>query len=99
LGNENNFVSAFQAGRWIPASAGKTKRGVCNMTQQIDRWSPPCRWTPSGTNGIQILNALGECVMAVGNNDRCSLQINISDLPKGIYFVKVGGETAKFVKM
>jgi hypothetical protein len=26
-------------------------------------------------------------------------QINISALPKGIYFVKVGVEAAKFVKM
>jgi hypothetical protein len=24
---------------------------------------------------------------------------NISALPKGMYFVKIGGETAKFVKM
>jgi len=37
--------------------------------------------------------------MTVGNNDRCSVQINIADLPKGMYFVKAGGETAKFVKL
>jgi hypothetical protein len=54
---------------------------------------------PSEGSEIQIYNTLGEKVMAVGNNDRCSVQINISDLPKGIYFVKVGGETAKFIKL
>jgi len=54
---------------------------------------------PSEGSEISIYNTLGECVMTVGNNDRCSLQINIADLPKGMYFVKIGGGTAKFVKM
>jgi photosystem II stability/assembly factor-like uncharacterized protein len=54
---------------------------------------------PSEGSEIQIYNTLGEKVMAVGNNDRCSVQINISALPKGMYFVKVAGETAKFLKM
>ncbi|MEI6091624.1 MAG: T9SS type A sorting domain-containing protein [bacterium] len=49
---------------------------------------------------IIIYNTLGEKVKSLtpalskGEGGR----INISDLPKGIYFVKVGGETAKFVK-
>jgi hypothetical protein len=48
---------------------------------------------------ILIYNSLGEKVMSVGTGRDLSAQINISDLPKGIYFVKIGGETAKFVKM
>jgi hypothetical protein len=48
---------------------------------------------------IQIYNTLGEKVMTVEQTFLSVQQINISALPKGIYFVKVGGETAKFVKM
>ncbi len=48
---------------------------------------------------ISIYNTLGEKVLSVGAENFLPLQINISALPRGIYFVKVGGETAKFVKM
>jgi hypothetical protein len=49
---------------------------------------------------ISIYNTLGEKVMSVGAIHELPLQrIDVSDLPKGIYFVQVGGETAKFVKM
>jgi hypothetical protein len=48
---------------------------------------------------IFIYNTLGEKVMTVEQTFLSVQQINISSLPKGIYFVKVGGETAKFVKL
>ncbi len=51
------------------------------------------------TSEILIYNTLGEKVMSVETLHATSLRINISALPRGIYFVKVGGETAKFVKM
>ncbi len=52
-----------------------------------------------GDDEVFIYNTLGERVMSVETLHSTSLQINISDLPKGMYFVKVGGETAKFVKI
>ncbi|MEI6090376.1 MAG: T9SS type A sorting domain-containing protein [bacterium] len=69
------------------------------ITVKIERWSPSSRWTPSGTDVIQIYNTLGEKVMAVSARHAVPLRINISKLPKGMYFVKADGETAKFVKM
>ncbi len=54
---------------------------------------------PSEGSEINIFNTIGERVLSVGTGRDLSVRINISDLPKGVYFVKVGGETAKFVKM
>ncbi|MEI6091483.1 MAG: FISUMP domain-containing protein [bacterium] len=50
-------------------------------------------------SAIQIYNTLGEKVMSFSARHAVPLQINISALPKGMYFVKAGGEVAKFVKM
>ncbi|MEI6091673.1 MAG: T9SS type A sorting domain-containing protein [bacterium] len=54
---------------------------------------------PSEGSAIYVYNTVGEKVMSVGTGRDLTAKINISDLPKGIYFVKIGGETAKFVKM
>ncbi len=51
------------------------------------------------TSEIAIYNTLGERVMTVEQTPSSVQQINISALSKGMYFVKVGGETAKFVKL
>jgi hypothetical protein len=48
---------------------------------------------------IYIYNILGEKVITVSARHAVPLRMNITDLPKGVYFVKIGGETAKFVKM
>jgi hypothetical protein len=70
------------------------------ITITIERWSPSSRWTPSSTNVIQIYNTLGEMVLAEAIHPMtASHRMNIQSLPKGIYFVKVGGETAKFIKL
>jgi hypothetical protein len=54
---------------------------------------------PSEGSAINIYNIFGKKVMSVGTVRDLSVRIDISDLPKGMYFVKVGTETAKFVKM
>ncbi|MEI6089009.1 MAG: T9SS type A sorting domain-containing protein [bacterium] len=54
---------------------------------------------PSEGSAIQIYNTFGERVLSVGTGRDLSVRINIAALPKGIYFVKIGCETAKFVKM
>ena len=48
---------------------------------------------------VQVYDAIGRQVMVnevVGNEDH--IQLDISSLSKGIYFVKIGNHTAKFVK-
>jgi hypothetical protein len=55
---------------------------------------------PSEGSEISIYNTLGECVMTESIHPMtASHRMNIQSLPKGIYFVKVGCETAKFVKL
>jgi alpha-tubulin suppressor-like RCC1 family protein len=54
----------------------------------------------SGGTQIQIYNTLGEKVMTeLIHPMTASHRMNIESLPKGIYFVKIGSETAKFVKL
>jgi hypothetical protein len=55
-------------------------------------------WT---SDNIRIYNSIGECVMTtnVGANGRWPLRIDTSNLPPGIYFLRCGGQYAKFVKM
>jgi len=54
---------------------------------------------PSEDSALQIFNTLGEMVLSVGTGRDLSAKINVSALPKGMYFVRIGNETAKFVKM
>jgi hypothetical protein len=52
-----------------------------------------------GGSDKNIYNDMGECVMTVGTGRDLSLQrIDISHLPKGVYFVKIGDYIGKFVK-
>jgi hypothetical protein len=50
---------------------------------------------------IKIYNIFGECVLTVETGLRpVSTKIDISALPAGVYFVKIGAEKPrKFVKM
>jgi len=50
-------------------------------------------------SAIYIYNTLGEKVTTVGARHAVPLRIDISALPKGMYFVRIGGEIAKFMKM
>lgn len=54
---------------------------------------------PSEGSAIYIYNTLGEKVLSVGTGRDLSVRINITVLPKGVYFVKAGNNTCKFVKM
>jgi hypothetical protein len=49
-------------------------------------------------SAIYIYNTLGEKVMSVGAENILPVQINISDLPKGTYLIKVGDRSSKFLK-
>ena len=42
---------------------------------------------------VQIYNALGQLVKTVRNSN----EVNVADLPKGVYFLTIGNETRKFV--
>ncbi|MEI6091061.1 MAG: T9SS type A sorting domain-containing protein [bacterium] len=53
---------------------------------------------PSEGSKITIYNTLSEKVMTVEQTFLSVQRINISALPKGIYFVKFGNLTSKFVK-
>jgi hypothetical protein len=54
---------------------------------------------PSKGSEILIYNALGEKIISVGTGRDLSVRVNISDLPKGMYIVKVGSFVSKFVKI
>ncbi|MCX7737681.1 MAG: T9SS type A sorting domain-containing protein [Candidatus Kapabacteria bacterium] len=55
---------------------------------------------PAYTEGINIFNILGECVLSVETQHAVSLQrIDISNLPLGIYFVRLGDWVGRFVKI
>ena len=67
----------------------------------LDRWTPLSKWNPSGSE-IKIYNVYGELVISdvphledVGH----LIRIDVSDLPVGLYFVRVGGRMLKFVKL
>jgi hypothetical protein len=49
---------------------------------------------------IKIFNTLGECVISVETRHAVSLQrIDISHLPRGVYYLRIGNRTQMFVKM
>ncbi|MEI6091060.1 MAG: T9SS type A sorting domain-containing protein [bacterium] len=53
---------------------------------------------PSEGSIINIYNTLGEKVMSAEARHAVQLQINISDLPVGMYFVKIGNQTEMFIR-
>ncbi|MBE2189144.1 MAG: T9SS type A sorting domain-containing protein [Candidatus Kapabacteria bacterium] len=49
---------------------------------------------------IKIFNTLGECVLTVETIHELSLQrIDISHLPRGVYYLRIGSQTQMFVKI
>jgi len=51
-------------------------------------------------SAIKIYNIFGECVITVETQNFVSLQkIEISSLPVGVYFVRIGEKVSKFVKI
>jgi photosystem II stability/assembly factor-like uncharacterized protein len=54
----------------------------------------------SEVSGVQIFNTFGECVMTVGAQLAVPLQrIDISHLPRGVYYLRIGNRTQMFVKV
>ena len=48
---------------------------------------------------IKILNVFGQTVLSVGAIHELPLQIEVSSLAIGIYFVRIGDRVCKFVKI
>ncbi len=61
------------------------------------RWAPLAKWSPS--EGICIFNVFGQTVMTVGVQNFEPLQINVTSLTTGMYFVRIGDKVGKFVKI
>ncbi|MBM2814033.1 MAG: hypothetical protein HW421_795 [Ignavibacteria bacterium] len=74
--------------------SGAGGQGMGNREQGTDPRppSPDLRY-------IQIYNSMGEMVMKLKVEDNQSLRIDVSFLPLGIYFVRVGEKVMKFVKI
>ncbi len=95
----NSSVSAETAGITIvPNPAGDfitIKLGAINPNT--------CQTTPTlkrGVDEVVIYNTLGERVMSEPIHPMtASPRMNIERLPRGMYFVKAGGEVCKFVKL
>jgi hypothetical protein len=69
-------------------------------TEYITITKPSEGFEPSEGSEIQIFNMLGECVMTVGAQLAVPLQrIDISHLPTGVYYIRVGNSTKMFVKI
>lgn len=61
--------------------------------------------TGKSENSVRIYNALGECAVSIMYSQNSTLfisgdelRIDVSHLPVGVYFVKIGSNTATFVK-
>ena len=52
----------------------------------------------NATENVQIFDITGRLLINVENKETNLLQINVSHLSKGMYFVKIGNYTTKFVK-
>jgi len=106
--NNESIGSAYWSDVWQFTTGGTGVIDESNMIQIIPNpagdyikvnLKPIKGFEPSECSAIYIYNTLGEKVMTVGARHAVPLRVNISALPKGIYFIKVGNETAKFVKM
>ncbi|MCO5251160.1 MAG: T9SS type A sorting domain-containing protein [Candidatus Kapabacteria bacterium] len=59
---------------------------------------------PSEVAELRIFNTLGECVMTTPTahpstgSGSDNLRIDISHLPRGVYYVRIGSRTQMFVK-
>jgi hypothetical protein len=68
--------------------------------EYIEITKPSEGFEPSEGSNVKIFNTLGECVMTVETRRAVSLQrLDISHLPTGVYFLRFGSQTQKFVKM
>ncbi len=70
--------------------------------------SPRLKPWVAGVDAIKIFNLLGECVMSAGGaggthplipSQEGNVRIDVSSLPAGLYFVRVGDWVGRFVKI
>ena len=56
---------------------------------------------PTPTSDIRIFNAFGDCIKKSHTSylHGAGVKIDVSDLPTGIYFVRIGNKLNKFVKI
>ena len=54
---------------------------------------------PASTSDIKIINLFGQNVFSVGAVPELPQRIDVSQLPPGLYFVRIGDKIQKFVKM
>ncbi|MFH1049605.1 MAG: T9SS type A sorting domain-containing protein [bacterium] len=54
--------------------------------------------TADGRQEIQIYNVLGECVITVEQTLSSVQRIDVTGLPPGVYFIRIGNQTKLFVK-
>ena len=57
--------------------------------------SPRCRTSEK----IEIYNVLGECVLTIPETQTPNPRVDVSDLPVGMYYVRIGGFVGRFVKI
>jgi hypothetical protein len=66
--------------------------GACSNENNI--------WASPNASNIKIFNMLGECVLTVRARQAVPLQrIDVSHLPRGVYYLRIGNQTQMFVKM
>jgi hypothetical protein len=101
--NEESIGSAIWSEVWTFETETS---GVCDESEVIEIVPNPAgdfititiKYSDCST--IQIYNTLGEMVLSESIHPMtASHRMNIESLPKGVYFVKIGGETAKFIKL
>jgi hypothetical protein len=57
---------------------------------------PQCDSPTTGQTAYRITNQMGQTLLT-GNISAETQQIDITNLPAGMYFISVGGQTVKFV--
>jgi photosystem II stability/assembly factor-like uncharacterized protein len=69
-------------------------------SEYIEITKPSEDFEPSEGSDIKIYNMLGECVVTVRARQAVPLQrIDISHLPRGVYYLRIGNQTQMFVKV
>jgi len=97
---ENNSSNIFKEFSITPNPAGE----YIEITFSSPRLKP---WV-AGVDAIKIFNQLGECVMSAGGargthpffpSQEGNVRIDVSGLPAGVYFVRIGDWVGRFLKI
>jgi hypothetical protein len=69
-------------------------------TEYIEITKPSEGFKPSEGSDVKIFNILGECVLTVGARRAVPLKkVDISHLPRGVYYLRFGSQTQMFLKI